>query len=209
MLNLRELNRKSYRIKSLWVNTLIGLGVYDALSKDLDDPDTGEIYPALSCCNDDNMATRCTVPGARKCVWSIKGTAQFNSDSAIMLREALHNGRIRLLINEFDGEENLKSLKGYSSLTPAEKMSLQLPYIHTTLLIDELTKLKHEQTGSRIRVFEQTGMRKDRYSSLAYCYYVATQIDIKESRRQNKGAAEASMYQIRAPRKHTDRGGTW
>lgn len=209
MLNLRELNRKSHKTKSLWVNTLIGLGVYDALSKDLDDPDTGEIYPALSCCNDDNMAVRCTVPGARKCVWSIKGTAQFNSDCAILLREALHNGRIRLLINEFDGEENLKSLKGYNSLTPAEKMSLQLPYIHTTLLIDELTKLKHEQTGSRIRVFEQTGMRKDRYSSLAYCYYVATQIDIKESRRQNKGAAEASMYQIRAPRKHTDRGGTW
>jgi hypothetical protein len=209
MLNLRELNRKNHKTKSLWVNTLIGLGVYDALSKDLDDPDTGEIYPALSCCNDDNMAARCTVPGARKCVWSIKGTAQFNSDSAILLREALHNGRIRLLINEFDGEENLKTLKGYNGLTPAEKMSLQLPYIHTTLLIDELTKLKHEQTGSRIRVFEQTGMRKDRYSSLAYCYYVATQIDIKESRRQNKGAAEASMYQIRAPRKHTDRGGTW
>ena len=187
----------------------IGLGVYDALSKDLDDPETGEIYPALSCCNDDNMAARCTVPGARKCIWSIKGSAQFNSDSAILLRDALNNGRIRLLMNESDGEENLKSLKGYNSLNPAEKMSLQLPYIHTTLLIDELTKLRHEQTGSRIRVFEQTGMRKDRYSSLAYCYYVATQIDIKESRRQNKGVAEASMYQIRAPRRHIDRGGSW
>ena len=188
---------------------MIGLGVFDALSGDLDDPETGEIYPALSCCNDDNMAARCTVPGARKAIWSIKGSAQFNSDCAVLLRDALHNNRIRLLVNEYDGEENLSALKGYNNLTPAEKMSLQMPYIHTTLLINELTKLQHEQVGSRIRVFEQTGMRKDRYSSLAYCYYVATQLGIKESRRHNKGSAEVSMYQIRAPRKHTDKGGAW
>lgn len=188
---------------------MIGLGVFDALSGDLDDPETGEIYPALSCCNDDNMAARCTVPGARKVIWSIKGTAQFNSDCAVLLRDALHNNRIRLLVNEYDGEENLAILKGFNNLSPAEKMSLQMPYIHTTLLINELTKLQHEQVGSRIRVYEQTGMRKDRYSSLAYCYYVATQLGIKESRKHNKGAAETSMYQIRAPRRHIDRGGTW
>lgn len=187
----------------------IGLGVYDSLSGDLDDPETGEIYPALSCCNDDNMAARCTVPGARKAIWSIKGSAQFNSDCAVLLRDALHNNRIRLLVNEYDGEENLSALKGYNNLTPAEKMALQMPYIHTTLLINELTKLQHEQVGSRIRVFEQTGMRKDRYSSLAYCYYVATQLGIKESRRHNKGSAEVSMYQIRAPKRHTDKGGAW
>ena len=185
----------------------IGLGVYDALAGEIVDPDTGEIYPALSCCNDDNMAARCTVIGAQKAIWSIKGTAQFNSDCAVLLREALHNGRIRLLVNESDGEENLSNLKGYSSLTPAERLMLQLPYIHTTLLIGELTKLQHEQTGSRIRVYEQTGMRKDRYSSLSYNYYVATQLEIKESRRHNWNSQESSMFAIRAPKNQISRGG--
>ena len=184
----------------------IGLGVYDAITRDLDDPETGEIYPAISCCNDETMAARCTVPGARKVIWSIKGTAQFNSDCAVLLREALHNGRIRLLTNEYDGEENLSELKGFKSLTPAERLMLQMPYIHTTLLISELTKLQHEQVGSRIRVSEVTGMRKDRYSSLAYNYYVATQLEIKETRRHNKGEQESSLFQIRAPKKQITRG---
>ena len=180
----------------------IGLGVYDALTRDLDDPETGEIYPALSCFNDEKMAARCTVPGARRVIWSIKGSAQFNSDCAILLREALHNGRVRLLINEFDGEDALSELKGFKGLNPAERLMLEMPYIHTTLLISELTKLQHEQTNGRIRVFEQTGMRKDRYSSLAYNYFVATQLEIKETKRHNKSAGERQLFAIRAPKKH-------
>lgn len=58
----------------------LGLGVYDILASDIVDPDTGEIYPALSCCNNQEMADRCTVPGAEKVIWSIKANAQFNSD---------------------------------------------------------------------------------------------------------------------------------
>ena len=41
----------------------LGLGVYDALVRDIVDPDSGEIYPALSCCNNKEMADRCTVKG--------------------------------------------------------------------------------------------------------------------------------------------------
>lgn len=60
----------------------LGLGIYDCLSKDIIDPETGEIYPALSCFNNQEMASRCTVPGAEKVIWSIKASAQFNSDCA-------------------------------------------------------------------------------------------------------------------------------
>jgi len=63
----------------------LGLGVYDALSRDMVDPDTGELYPALSCCNNPEMASRCTTIGAQKVIWSIKASAQFNSDCAFML----------------------------------------------------------------------------------------------------------------------------
>ena len=185
----------------------IGLGVYDALTRDLEDLETGEVYPAISCINDDRMASRCTVIGARKVIWSIKGTAQFNSDCAILLREALNNGRIRLLENEYTGEEHLSELKGYKALNPSERLSLQMPYIHTTLLISELTKLQHEENGSRIRVYESTGMRKDRYSSLAYNYYVSTQLEIKETKRHNMNSKTVSMFAIRAPKRTIKKGG--
>ena len=83
----------------------IGLGVFDALARDIADPETGEIYPALSCCNNAEMASRCTVQGAAKVIWAIKASAQFNSDCAFLLREGFKSGRIRLLVNEYDADE--------------------------------------------------------------------------------------------------------
>lgn len=183
----------------------IGLGTFDALARDMVDPDTGEIYPAISCCNDKIMADRCTVPGANKVIWSIKASAQFNSDCAFLLREAFRSGRIRLLSTEYDAEEYLAELKGYGSLNPPEKLQLQLPYIHTTLLIDELTKLQHEESGGKIKIFEKSGMRKDRYSSLSYNYYVANQIESKMSKRHNLGIQDSSAFIVKAPKQSTGR----
>lgn len=180
----------------------LGLGVYDCLSRDIVDPETGEMYPAISCCNNAEMAARCAVIGAEKVIWAIKASAQFNSDCAFLLREAFRSGRIRLLATEYDAEEFLGELRGYSSLSSAERMQLQLPYIHTTLLIDELTKLQHEESAGKVKIFEKTGMRKDRYSSLSYNYYVAVQIESKVSKRQSVNATSSDAFVIKPPSYH-------
>lgn len=180
----------------------LGLGVYDCLSRDIVDPETGEMYPAISCCNNAEMAARCAVIGAEKVIWAIKASAQFNSDCAFLLREAFRSGRIRLLATEYDAEESLGELRGYSSLSSAERMQLQLPYIHTTLLIDELTKLQHEESAGKVKIFEKTGMRKDRYSSLSYNYYVAVQIESKVSKRQSVNATSSDVFVIKPPSYH-------
>lgn len=177
----------------------LGLGVYDCLARDIVDPETGEIYPAISCCNNLEMASRCTVIGAEKVIWAIKASAQFNSDCAFLLREAFRSGRIRLLATEYDAEELLSDLRGYGQLSPAERMKLQLPYIHTTLLIDELTKLQHEEAGGKVKIYEKAGMRKDRYSSLSYNYYVATQLETKMSKRMSMNLQSTNMFVIKPP----------
>lgn len=179
----------------------IGLGVFDALARDIVDPDTGQLYPALSCCNDKTMAERCTVPGAERVIWSIKASAQMNSDIAFLLREGFRSGRIRLLINEYDADDALGELKGYSSLNPQEKIRFKLPYINTTLLIDELVNLQHEETGSRVRIYEKSGRRKDRYSSLAYNYYAALQLENKKAKRSGTENTD-KVFVIRAPSKN-------
>jgi len=180
----------------------IGLGVYDCLAKDIVDQEIGEVYPALSCINDKSMAERCSSIDAPKVIWSVKANAQFNSDCAFLLRDGFKSGRIRLLVSEYDGEEVLSDLKGYSALTPDEQMRIQLPYVHTTLLIDELIKLEHEENNGKVRVFEKAGARKDRYSSLSYNYYVATQIENKMSRRQSSmlNAQAEREFHFRAPK---------
>lgn len=163
----------------------VGAGVYDALSRDIIDPETGEIYPALSCCNNQEMAARCLNPDAPKVIWAIKASAQFNSDCAFLLRDGFKNGRIRLLANEYDAEEMLGQIKGYSNLTKFDQMKVLMPYIGTTLLIDEMVKLQYADAGGgKVRVYERANMRKDRYSSLAYNYWVSIQIENKEAKNQ-------------------------
>ena len=178
----------------------LGLGVFDALVRDIVDPDTGEVYPALSCCNNKEMADRCTTRGAEKVIWSIKASPAFNSDCAVLLREGFKSGKIRLLATEYDGETMLSDIKGYNSLSQMEKLRLQMPYVHTTLLIDELVKLQHDESGGRVRVYERTGMRKDRYSSLSYNYYVALQLESKLGRTNISDYGVSDIFMFKPPK---------
>lgn len=183
----------------------IGLGVFDALARDIMDSETGEIYPALSCCNNSEMADRCTNPYAKKVIYSVKASAQFNSDCAFALREGFLSGRIRLLTDEFDAEEELRELRGYNGLSPAEKVKFELPYIHTTLLIDELVNLQHEENNGKIKISEKPNMRKDRYSSLSYNYYLAVQLENKLRKNTIKNTTEKTSFVFKPPKYKAER----
>jgi hypothetical protein len=178
----------------------IGLGVFDALAREMSDPETGDVYPALSCINDKTMAERCTAVDAEKVIWSVKANAQFNSDCAFLLREGFRSGKVRLLVSEYDADEVLGGLPGYSKLSAADQVLLQLAYINTTLLIDELVKLRHDESGGKIRISERAGMRKDRYSSLAYNFYLASQLEAKLAKRNAMNADLDTAYVIKAPK---------
>lgn len=170
---------KIYKCTDLVLDTNgSGLGVFDAIIRDMVDPETGELYNALSCCNDKDMAARCKVPNAPKVIWSIKANASFNNEICILLRSGFKQGKINLLVSEFEADEILgDKIKGFNKMQPFEQMQYKMPYIQTTLLIYELTKLEHEIKGTNIKITEKSGMRKDRYSSLAYNYYVQCQLE--------------------------------
>lgn len=105
----------------------VGLGVYDALVRDIVDSETGEIYPALSCYNNQEMADRCSVKGAPKVIWAIKASAALNSECAVLLREGFSSGKIRLLMTEYDATAMLDEIKGFSSLNPPERAKFAAP----------------------------------------------------------------------------------
>ena len=171
-----------------------GLGVYDALIRDMIDHETGELYPALSCCNDKVMAERCKVESAPKVIWSIKASASFNNESCILLRSGFQKGKINLLVSEFESEEILKErFKNFSKMSPYEQMQYKMPYIQTTLLVYELISLEHEVKGTNIKITEKSGMRKDRYSSLAYNYWVQCQLE-REMLNKPKSGFNANDY---------------
>lgn len=158
----------------------IGLGVYDFITKDQICQENGKRYQAMTCINDKDMAERCKVRDANKVVWSVKANANFNNEICVLLRNGIQNGKINFLITEQDADSSLKeTYKGYFKMSPTEQAKLKMSYIQTTFAVYELVKLDHEVKNGNIKVKEVEGMRKDRYSSIAYSYWCACQLELK------------------------------
>ncbi len=164
----------------------LGLGVADFICKDQYDSETGETYKAICCCNDDDMAARCKVKDAVKAMWSVKATSNFNNEVCVLLRTGIQNGKISFLVSEEDCDESISKIyKQYSKLSPTDRTYIKMPYLQTTMAEYELIKLDHEVRNGNIKVKEQSGMRKDRYSSIAYNYWCACQLELKLRPKQN------------------------
>lgn len=174
----------------------VGFGVVDLLMRDQYDAMTGLTYPALASCND-LMSDR-NQPGAPKVLWPIAGSANFNSECALALRESFRSGSMRLLISDYDCEDELMKLQGYAKLDPDVQMQMKLPYLQTSLLINELVNLEYEAKNGVIKIKERSGMRKDRYSSLSYNNYVANQLERALLKKSNFSGF-VPMFNFRKP----------
>ena len=171
----------------------IGQAVLDYLMTNRFDPEYGVTYGALNVCNNAVLADRCKIKNAPKVIYAFKANAQSNNDWCLNLRAGIMNGNINLLAHDNDIDDYLSdSVKGYNKLSEMQKAKLKLPYLQTTLLIDELINLEHDESNGLIRVHEKSGMRKDRYSSLLYAYAVVTDLI-----RNNKPKEDVSSEEMR------------
>lgn len=169
----------AYKCTDLVIDTNgLGIGCSDYIIKDQYDSETGQTYPALNFCNNDEMAMRCKVTGAPKVIWSVKANAAFNNEICVLLRNGIQNGKINFLIPEQNADEVLrKEYKDYAKLDYTQQNLFKIPYLQTSLAEYELIKLRHTVQNGLIKVQELSNMRKDRYSSIAYNYWVACQLE--------------------------------
>ena len=178
----------------------IGAGVYSALATNLYDTANDKEYPAVSCINDEAMAELCPYEDAEKIIYSIKADNRLNNDKDVWTREDFKQGKLRLLINEFEGKEILKGLKGFKDLTVEDQTKLQLPYLQTTLLINELINLEKVPTeNGLIKLKEPSGKRKDRYSSVTYAVYIAKQLE-NELKPKNTNIDYTKLFKFKKQR---------
>lgn len=155
----------------------VGTAVYDQLTQPLVDRERNTEYEPWTCINDEKMAARCSYPNAPKIVYSIKATAQLNSDCAVTLRDGLRRGKVKMLVPENEGREYLRGLKGYSSLPVEQQAKYENTYVQITLLVNEMINLEGETVNNLIKLKEPSGKRKDRYSSVSYGNYIASELE--------------------------------
>ena len=161
----------------------VGITVYDNLVMDIQDENRGVVYEAWSCVNDESMALRSKDPDAPKVIYSIKANAQFNSDCAVMLRDGLQRKKVRLLVDETLGTDWLNTSKPYNKLSVEDQVLFQLPFLNTTSLVNEAVNLDYELINGKIRVQQPTGAHKDKYSSLSYANYIASELERKNNKK--------------------------
>ena len=149
----------------------VGQAVLDyIMGADRYDPVYNETYGALNVMNNPDLEDRCKVKNAPKVIYAIKANSRSNNDMTLALRAGFQNGYINLLIGDVNVEEKLSKIRGYGKLSELYQVGMRMPYVQTTLLINELINLTHDTSNGLIKVKEKTGMRKDRYSSLQYGY---------------------------------------
>ena len=160
-----------------------GISIYDTLAKLLYDEERDCEYTPLSCMNDENIANRIKVAGAKPVIYVINASQKLNSDIAINMRNVLENQSIDFLINYNQAsEEILSKMPEYlksCELGIDEQTFYEKPYYETQELISEMVNLTYErkeQTGA-IVVSEQGANRKDRYSSCSYLCFFAAQLE--------------------------------
>lgn len=156
----------------------LGLPIFDLLvGTPLWDKESGVEYQPLACINNEEMNDRCLYPNNPKVIWAIKGSAQMNSDMAICLRNAIENRKLRLLVHENEGQDYLTELNDYDNLHADMIGRLRNPYTQTSLAVYEMLSLEAEhKDDGKIKVKEQSGKRKDRYSAIAMVNYVANEL---------------------------------
>jgi len=174
-----------------------GIFLLDILGQGQINVRNGQEYPPLKCMNDDDLAKRCVYSDAPKVIYSIQGSAKLNSKIAVSMRNALRNKKLKLMIHENDAEEILTSIKGYSNLPEDLKIKFKMPFIQTSLLINETINLEASYNDQgEVSLKEVGSARKDRYSSLSYLNMFADTLEIK-NRKQKTDVDISKMFMIK------------
>lgn len=158
-----------------------GIAIYHLLAKVMYDEERGVEYSPLSCMNDDTIAAQIKSEGAVPCIYVVNASQKLNSDIALDFRRVLEQNQIDLLVSFSQAsEEILPEIKEYISSPDASVQSFyEGPFLETQALISETTELvyeKKEQTGA-IVIHEQGVNTKDRYTSISYGSYFASQLE--------------------------------
>lgn len=110
-------------------------------------------------------------------IYTVSATEEFNSDIAMDLKDKLINKRISLLLSRNDVRENFSEEAWFDKLSPEDQADIMNPYIQTTLLENEMVLLERIDHPKFVKLKEQNGKRKDRYTSLAYGNYFITLLE--------------------------------
>ena len=148
-----------------------GISVYAYLCRKLYDPERKKEYTAFYSMNEKNeskLEAFHMEDDYEERIFTISASEEFNSDIALDLKDKITNRRISFLISKTDARENFTGESWFENLSVEEQVEIMNPYTQTILLENELVLLERIPHDKFVKLKEQSGKRKDRYTSLSY-----------------------------------------
>lgn len=166
-----------------------GIAIFDQLGIVTKDTERGSEYPPMTIMQHqmiekdiyDELSKRTLGLNAIPVIFPISGTAKLNSAIAVEMRDKLQKKMWGFLLDETSAEDYLiKSSYAKEYLAQddfSNKAWLLSPYIQTSLFINETINLSMSIISGNIRLTENSGARKDRYTSVSYGNFYASLLD--------------------------------
>lgn len=156
----------------------IGTAVLEAVCSLLYDEERDIDYPAWSTINNEEENERLKTRGAPVVV-AYKADAKFNNAIATGLKTALEDRKIRLPITDIEQREYLVDKGGFMKKTLEEQQRELHSFQQSSALSNELVALEYIVRSGNIVIQEVGTATKDRFSSIAYGNYYASELEKK------------------------------
>ena len=165
-----------------------GIAIFDSLSQTTIDETRGKTYEGYTVMPhyslDDKLIAelrdRTLSPNAKSMIYPILASQRLNNDIAVSFRTSLQKKLWNFLISESEAEDHLiKNSKEFiADMDDAQSRAFWLaPYLNTDFLISESINLELNLINGVIKLTEQSGALKDRYSMISYANWFVSFLD--------------------------------
>jgi len=158
----------------------LGVGLVDFLMTENRDPHTDQLYPAYNVRNIKEYSdyARDQKVGAPAKIWILKTNQHSAGKIHSNCYNELFSGRVQFLIDEKQARDNLLQLQKGQKMSYEERIRHMAPFKNTSLLINETSNLKINQTNTYLKLeMIRTDAEKDTFSALEYGLWTISEVE--------------------------------
>ncbi len=195
-INIKKLYYK-YRARAVAIDANgLGIGLIDYMVKGQEDVD-GTYFPPFGVDNDEEGFYKKfrTDDMEKDALYLIKANAPINTEAHTYVQTQLFSGKIKFLIDEQAAKNKLMGTKAGQTMDPNKRADYLKPFVHTSILREQMLNLVEENEGVNIILKQSTkSVKKDKFSAFEYGLYYIKQEEERKRKRRHGNIAQMMFF---------------
>lgn len=195
-INIKKLYYK-YRARAVAIDANgLGIGLIDYMVKGQEDVD-GTYFPPFGVDNDEEGFYKKfrTDDMEKDALYLIKANAPINTEAHTYVQTQLFSGKIKFLIDEQAAKNKLMGTKAGQTMDPNKRAEYLKPFVHTSILREQMLNLVEENEGVNIILKQSTkSVKKDKFSAFEYGLYYIKQEEERKRKRRHGNIAQMMFF---------------